>query len=121
MQRDERLTGWMHETADYKTRCGTACQVQWRTLLHAQMLREHSLREEVRRQLYRATEAGTDHGCAHASIQTAHALALVNLTRAIDGVAVAVLGADGQKGRVALETGLDEEEGRTGDGAEQAR
>lgn len=117
----ERLTGWVHETADYKTRRGTACQVEWRTLLHAQMLSEHPLREEVRRQLYGATEAGTDHGRAHTSVQTGGALGLVDLTRAVDGVAVVVLGADGQKGRVALETGLDKEEGGAGDGADEAR
>ncbi len=74
------------------------------------MFSEHPLREEVCGQLYRAAEAGTDHRRAYTSVQTADTPGLVNLARTIDCVAVTVLCADGQEGRVTLETSLDKKE-----------
>lgn len=111
----------MHHDADHETASGAAGQVQQGALLHAQVLLQTALGEKVGGQLDGAAEAGADHGGADAAVQAAHALGLEDLAEAVPGVAVAVLGADGQKGREALQAGLDEEEGRAGGGAHDAR
>lgn len=85
------------------------------------MCDEGPFREEVRRQLYGAAEAGTDHGGTHTSVHASYTISLVDLAGAVDRVAVPVLGADGQEGRVALKTGLYEEEGGARDGTEESR
>jgi len=84
----------MHETAHHEPRNRTAGQVQRRAFLHAQMLDQPSLGEEVCRQLHGAAETRPDHGGAHASIQPAEPFRLVDLPQPIERVLVLVLRAD---------------------------
>lgn len=102
----------MHEAADYETRHGAASQMQGSAFVCAEMLDHRPLGEEVRGELDGASEAGPDHGGAHAPVQPpGDALGLVDLPHAVEGVAVLVLRADGEQRREALEARLDEEEG----------
>ena len=111
----------MHENAHDKSADGAAGQMQRGALLHAQVLDEPPLGEKIGGQLHAAAEAGADHGSAHAAVQAAEALGAVDLAHAVEGVAVVVLGADGAEGAEALQARLDEEEGRAGGGADDAR
>lgn len=117
----KKLTRGVHDAADDETRHGAASQVQRGALLHAEVADEPALGEEVGGELDGAPEAGADHGGADAAVEAADALGAVDLRGAVEGVAVAVLGADGQEGGVALEAGLDEEERAAGGGADDAR
>ena len=110
----------MHDAADDEPRHGAAGQVERGALLHAEVAHQPALGEEVGRQLDGAAEAGPDHGGADAAVEAPDALGAVDLGGAVDGVSVAVLGADGQEGGVALQAGLDEEEGAPGGGADDA-
>lgn len=110
----------MHEAADDEATDGTAGQVQSGTLLHAGVAHETPLGEEVGGQLDRGAETGADHGGTDAAVETAQALAAVDLRQTVDGVAVLVLGTDGERGREALEARLDEEEGGAGGGTNDA-
>ncbi len=121
MARPAKLTRRMHHNANHKAAGRAAGQVKERALLHAQMVHQPALREEVGRQLHRAPEARPDHGGAHAAVQAAHPLAPVDLAEPVPGVPVPVLCADGQERRVALQARLDEEKGAAGGGAHDAR
>ncbi len=103
-------TRGVHEDADDEAADGATGQVQQRALVHAEVAHEAALGEEVGGQLHGAAEAGADHGGADAAVQAARALGGVDLAQAVPGVAVVVLGADGQEGRVALQPRLDQEE-----------
>ena len=85
-----------------------------------QVADEAALGEEVRRQLHGAAEAGADHGGPDAAVQARDALGAVDARESRPRVAVVVLRADGQKGRVRLQPRLDEEEGRARGRAEHA-
>lgn len=110
----------MHDNAyDDPTR-GTTRQMQRRTFLHPRMLHQPPLREEIRRQLHAAPEPRPHARRPDPAIQAPHALRGSDLPQSIDRVAVPVLRADGQGGGVALQAGLDEEEGGARGGAEDA-
>lgn len=111
----------MHNTAYNETADGAAGEMERGAVLHAQVFREAALRKEVSRQLDRAPETSPDHSGADTTVQTKETLASVDLHHAVDGVPVLVLGADGVCWGVALQPGLDEEEGRSGRGADDAR
>lgn len=95
--------------------------MQRRPLLHTRMLHQSSLCKEIRRQLHRATKARSDHRSANSTIQSPYALGTIDLSQAIKRVLVIMLRAHWQKGRIALQSRLDEEEGRTRSGANDTR
>lgn len=69
----------MHDAADDEAADGRAGQMQRRSLLHAGVLDQLSLGEEVRGQLDGATETSPHHGGGDAPVQAEEALALVDL------------------------------------------
>src|SRR5690606_10454014 len=77
--------------------------------------------KKVRRQLDRAPHTRPDHRGPYAAVYTPDPLGAEDLPHAVDEVPVPVLGADGPEGRVALQAGLDEEEGAPRGGADHAR
>lgn len=111
----------MHDAADDEAAGRAARNVKGRALLHAQVMDEAALCEEVGGELNGAAKAGAYHGWADAAVQAGDALGGVDLPHAVQGVAVAVLGTDGERGRKGLQARLDEKEGRAGDGTEDAR
>lgn len=111
----------MHHTAHDETTRRATRQMQRRTFLHAQMLHQSPLREEVRRELHGAAKASAHHRGAHAAVEALDALASVDLPEAIHRILVVVLCAHGQRGRIALQPRLDEEERAAGHGAHEAR
>lgn len=118
--RHDRIRG-VHNTANDEATRGTTRHMQRHTLLHAEMLDEPPLCEKVRGQLDRAAEPRSYHCGSHAPIQSLYALGRVDLTHAVERVAVVVLGADGEEGRVRLQPRFHEEEGGSGCGAEDPR
>ena len=115
------LTWGMHKDADDETANGAAGQVQSRALLHARVTLEAPLGEEVGGELNGAPEARPDHGGVDSTVQTSDALGPEDLRQPVNSVAVLVLGADGSKGRVALQPCLYEEEGAARSSAHDAR
>lgn len=114
------LTRGVHDAADDEAADRRTGQMQRRALLHAGVLDELSLGQEIRGELDGAAGAGADHGGGDAAVQAGEALGAVDLPQAVPGIAVVVLGADGPDGREALQPGLDEEEGASGGGADDA-
>ena len=111
----------MHEHAHDEAAAGAAHQMQREPLLHVEVLDETTFGEEVRGQLDAAAEAGAHHGRPDAAVESTDALGAMDCVEAVPGIAVVVLGADGQEGRVRLQAGLDEEEGGSEGCADDAR
>lgn len=120
-ERKRGLTRRMHHAADDEAADGRAGQVQRRPLLHAGVLDQLPLGEEIGRQLDGAAEARPDHGGRDAAVQAREALAAIDLPQSIPEVAVVVLRADRPDGGIALQPRLDQEKGTSGRGAEDAR
>lgn len=114
------LTRGVHDAADDEAADGRAGQMQRRALLHAGVLDQLPLGEEVRGQLDGATKTSPHHGGGDAPVQAEEALAFVNLPQPIPGIAIVVLRAHGPNGRITLKTGLYEEEGAPRSGADDA-
>lgn len=111
----------MHDAADDETTHGTASEMQTRTLFHTKMTNKTALCKEVGGELNGATKGGSDHGSSHAAVEAGDALAAVDGLEAMPCASVVMLGADWPELGVALETGLDEEEGAASSGADDAR
>lgn len=101
----------MHDAANNEAADAAAGKMQSRALLHSDMLDQLPLGQEVCGQLNRRAEASSNHGSSDAAVQAKEALATIDLFQPIPGIPVVVLSADGSYGRVALQTGLDEEKG----------
>ena len=111
----------MHEHTNHEAAHRATSQVQRCALLHAQMPNQPALGEEVRGQLHTTPKSRADHSGADTAVETPNPLGAVDLTQAIGGVTVLVLGADGQEGTEALEAGLDKEKRRARGGADNTR
>lgn len=112
--------GRVHGAADDEAACGGGEEVQSRAVLHVCVAHEPAFGEEVGGELDGGAGARANHAGAHAAVETAEAFGGVDLAHAVKGVAVFVLGADGEGRAVALQAGFDEEEGGAGHGAEDA-
>lgn len=86
--------------------------MQSRTLLHAQVAGQTALGKEICGELHGTAETGADHSSIDTTVYAPNTLALVDLAKAIKGVFIVVLGADGEERRVGLKTGLHKEERR---------
>lgn len=115
------LTRGVHDAADDEAADRRAGKMQRRALLHAGVLDQLSLCQEVCWQLDGASEASSNHGGAYAAIQAEESLAAVDLSQAIPKIAIVVLGADRPNGRIALQTGLDQEKGTASSCADDTR
>ena len=88
--------------------------MQSRAFLHACVTDKPPLGKEVRRQLDRATEAGSNHRSTNTTVQTRHTLGAVDLRQTVPGIAVDMLCANRKRRRVTLQTRLDKEEWASG-------
>lgn len=104
-------TRGVHDAADNEAADSAAGEMQSWALLHAGVLDQLSLGQEIRGQLNRGAEASSNHGRRDAAVQAKEALAAIDLSQSIPGIPVVVLSAHGPHGREALQTGLDEEKG----------
>lgn len=107
----ELRTRGVHDAANHEAADCAAGEMQSRALLHAGVLDQLPLGQEIRGQLDRRAEAGSNHGGRDAAVQAQEALATVDLPQSIPGIPVVVLRAHGPHGREALQPRLDEEEG----------
>ena len=107
----------MHNAAYDESTTGATCQVQRRSLMHAQMLYQPPLREEIRRQLNTASKSRPHNRRSHPSVETTDTLGAMDFPKAVQRILVTVLGANGEEGREGLQACLDEEEGRAGSSA----
>lgn len=111
----------MHEAAHDKARCRTTSQMQSGTLLHSQVPCQATLGKEVCGELNSTAETGTDHSSPNATVNTLHTLAPVDLAQTINGVLIVMLSTDGEEGRIGLQTGLHQEEWRSGSRTDNSR
>lgn len=110
-------TGWMHDATNYESARRAASQVQRGPFAHAQVSYEPPFGKEICWQLDAGTETGANHGGANATVETPDAFGRADLAEPVGGVAVAMLGAHREEGRVGLQAGFDEEEGGASCGA----
>lgn len=74
--------------------------MQGRTLIHAEMLHQPSLGEEVRGQLHAGTETCSDHCGTDATVQALDTLGIVDLLHTVPSIGVFMLGSHGEERRV---------------------
>ena len=97
-----RLTWRVHNATDYKATGRTTCQMQGWAFLHAQMSHQSPLREEIRRQLHRASEARSHHSRADASIQPLDTFFMIDLPHSVHRIFVLMLRANRQERGIGL-------------------
>lgn len=111
----------MHDAADDETTHSAASKMQTGTLFHSKMTNKTALRKEIGRELNGATKGGSDHSSSHAAVEAGDTFAAVDGLETMPCASVMMLGTNWSELGVALETGLDEEEGAAGSGADDAR
>lgn len=110
----------MHHTAHNKSAGRAAGKMKCWPFLHTQMPDQASLGEEIGGELDGATETGPDHGGAYTSVKARYAFTPVDLGEAVQRIPVLVLSANGQEGRVTLQSGFNQEKGAPGSRADDA-
>lgn len=88
----------MHDATNHESTRRAASQVQRGPFAHAQVSYEPPFREEICWQLDAGAESGADHSGANATVETPNAFARADLAESVNGVAVAMLGADRKEG-----------------------